>query len=175
MKAKLLSVAVAAMLGFFANSAFAQESEQEQVKSPLVTIITFASDYRFRGISQNLNDPVLQLAMPNGDSHEYAEERRLFYVALTRARSTVTLITIARKESPFVTELVKDQKLEIQNADGSANTSEVCPSCGTGFLVPRKGKNGPFFGCTGFPKCKKTRNVPSDPRQRSSGPANRLH
>ncbi len=62
MKAKLLSVAVAAMLGFFANSAFAQESEQEQVKSPLVTIITFASDYRFRGISQNLNDPVLQLA-----------------------------------------------------------------------------------------------------------------
>ena len=64
MKAKLLSAAVAAMLGFFANGAFAQDSEQEEeeAKSPLVTTITFASDYRFRGISQNLNDPVLQFA-----------------------------------------------------------------------------------------------------------------
>ena len=62
MKAKLLSAAVAAMLGFFANGAFAQDSDQqEQVKSPFVTTITFASDGRFRGISQNLNDPVLQL------------------------------------------------------------------------------------------------------------------
>ena len=125
--------------------------------------------------SRVADDPVLQLAMPNGDSHEYAEERRLFYVALTRARSTVTLITTASKESPFVTELVKDQKLEIRNADGSANTSEVCPSCGTGFLVPRKGKNGPFFGCTGFPKCKKTQNVRPDPGRRSRVHATRQH
>ena len=63
MKAKLLSAAVAAMLGFFANGAFAQDSEeQEEAKSPLVTTLTFVSDYRFRGISQNLNDPALQFA-----------------------------------------------------------------------------------------------------------------
>ena len=63
MKAKLLSAAVAAMLGFFANGAFAQDSdEQEEAKSPFVTTLTFVSDYRFRGISQNLNDPALQFA-----------------------------------------------------------------------------------------------------------------
>ena len=62
MKAKLLSAAVAAMLGFFANGAFAQDSEQEEAKSPLVTTLTFASDYRFRGISQNANNPVFQFA-----------------------------------------------------------------------------------------------------------------
>ncbi len=60
MKAKLLSAAVAAMLGFFANGAFAQDSEQEEAKSPFVATLTFVSDYRFRGISQNLNDPALQ-------------------------------------------------------------------------------------------------------------------
>ena len=63
MKAKLLSAAVAAMLGFFANGAFAQDSEEQaEVKSPFVTTVAFVSDYRFRGISQNLNDPVLQFA-----------------------------------------------------------------------------------------------------------------
>ncbi len=119
--------------------------------------------------SRVADDAVLQLAMPSGDAHEFAEERRLFYVALTRARSTVTLVTISRKESPFITELVKDQKLEIRNADGSLSSSEVCPSCGTGFLVPRKGKFGPFFGCTGFPRCTHTRNIPTGSRQISSG------
>lgn len=49
--------------------------------------------------SQIADDPVLLLAMPGGDAFENAEERRLFYVALTRARATVTLITIAHKET----------------------------------------------------------------------------
>ena len=76
MKAKLLSAAVAIMLGFFANGAFAQDSEeQEQVKSPFVTTIIFASDGRFRGISQNLNDPVLQL-----DSRYYTDSG--FYLGI---------------------------------------------------------------------------------------------
>ena len=60
MKVKLVSAAVVAILGFFANSASAQESDQQAV-SPLVTTLTFASDYRFRGISQTFNKPVLQL------------------------------------------------------------------------------------------------------------------
>ena len=62
--------------------------------------------------SRIADDPVLQLAMPGGDSYEYAEERRLFYVALTRARSTATLITLTHKESPFISELVKEQRLD---------------------------------------------------------------
>ena len=117
--------------------------------------------------SRVADDPVLQLAMPGGDSYEYAEERRLFYVALTRARSTATLITIAHKESPFITELVKEQQLEVVNADGSASSGELCPTCGQGFLVPRKGRYGHFFGCSTFPRCNFTRNAENDGRLRS--------
>lgn len=109
--------------------------------------------------SRVADDPVLQLAMPGGDSFEYAEERRLFYVALTRARSSVTLITLLHKESPFVVELVNDHKLEIRNLDGSENSSEVCPSCNEGFLVKRNGKYGLFYGCSRFPRCTHTRKA----------------
>lgn len=120
--------------------------------------------------SRIADDPVLQLAMPGGDSYEYAEERRLFYVALTRARSTATLITLKHKESPFISELVKEQRLEVRNADGSANSGEVCPepNCGGGFLVQRRGHYGMFFGCSTFPRCTYTRNIPGERRRRSN-------
>ena len=65
------------------------------------------------------DDPVLKLAMPRGDDFEYAEERRLFYVALTRAKLTATLVTIAHKQSPFVIELVKEQQVQFFDTNGS--------------------------------------------------------
>lgn len=34
----------------------------------------------------------------------------------------------------------------------------TCPKCGKR-LVERKGKNGKFIGCTGFPNCRYTRNI----------------
>jgi len=109
--------------------------------------------------SRIIDDPVLQLAMPNGDLYEFSEERRLFYVALTRARQTATLITVEGKESTFIKELVRDNQLTVLNADGSDSNFEVCPSCGTGSLVMRKGRYGHFLGCSNYPQCKHTRKV----------------
>lgn len=109
--------------------------------------------------SRVVDDPVLFLAMPSGDDFEYAEERRLFYVALTRARATVTLITIAHKESPFITELMLENQILMRISDGTQDFRELCPVCGDGFVVPKKGRHGSFLGCTGYPKCKHTRNI----------------
>jgi DNA helicase IV len=112
--------------------------------------------------SKVADDPVLQLAMPGGDSFEYAEERRLFYVALTRARISVTLFTISHKESPFITELVRDHRFEVKDSDGLVSSNEICPTCGSGFLVQRKGKYGPFMGCSSYPRCRHTRKLVAD-------------
>lgn len=100
------------------------------------------------------DDPVLQLAMPGGDSFEDAEERRLFYVALTRAKTSVTLITLAHKESPFIAELVKDYDLQVLDMDGEVAASRVCPTCGEGFMVQKTGPYGAFLSCNRFPKCR---------------------
>lgn len=40
----------------------------------------------------------------------------------------------------------------------AAAKEEVCPWCGR-LLVLRDGKKGEFWGCTGFPRCRYTRNV----------------
>lgn len=104
------------------------------------------------------DDPVLDLAMPSPESYAHAEERRLFYVALTRARRHVTLITPQQRMSPFVVELLGDPRVIVT---GSTTASvEICPTCGQGTMVQRNGPYGPFLGCSTFPKCNGTRRVP---------------
>jgi len=41
---------------------------------------------------------------------------------------------------------------------------EVCPECGKP-LVVRSGRRGKFIGCSGFPKCRYTRNLEDKPEQ----------
>jgi DNA helicase-4 len=130
--------------------------ESDHVIIPRVTAETLGFPSRV------IDDPVLQLAMPGGDAHEFAEERRLFYVALTRARQTVTLVTVTRKESAFISELVREHGLRIKNVNGEESGVEVCPACGVGFLVPRRGPYGSFLGCSTYPRCKQTRKLQSD-------------
>lgn len=107
--------------------------------------------------SQIEDDPVLQLAMPTPDLFPFSEERRLFYVALTRARRQVRIYTSRSKTSPFVTELTKAWDLKVETGDGEQ--MNACPRCSEGFLVLRHGKSGPFHGCSVYPRCGYTRKA----------------
>lgn len=106
-------------------------------------------------------DPVLDLAMPAPETFPHAEERRLFYVALTRARRAVVLITHPRQMSPFVIELLKDPRVTVTGTSDAP--VEICPGCGQGRLVERNGKFGPFLGCSTFPACTYTRDLRRPP------------
>lgn len=108
--------------------------------------------------SEIIDDPVLALAMSEADPFPHAEERRLFYVALTRARRQVTLVGVQGRESAFVTELLKDQRLELSPLS-TVDLSEPCPDCDGGVLVVRKRRSDAreFLGCSRFPSCRFTR------------------
>jgi DNA helicase-4 len=104
------------------------------------------------GFPSNItDDPVLDLAMPAPESFAHAEERRLLYVALTRARREVVLITPPDRMSPFVVELLKDPHVTL--ADRGGRPVEICPKCGEGTLVVRNGPYRPFLACSTFPSC----------------------
>jgi len=118
--------------------------------------------------SAKQDDPVLNFAMPSGDTFSQAEERRLFYVALTRARRSVAMFTVIGKVSEFLIELVEDKRLDILDRQGQPTSATVCPKCRKGFLVERHSRFGPFFGCTNYPLCKHTihQRRQRGPRQR---------
>lgn len=105
--------------------------------------------------SEVTDDPVLGLVMSDADRFAHGEERRLFYVALTRAKREVVLMTVEGKESSFVTELLKDGALTTSSLSTAAPVV-VCPACGQGALVLRRGPYSEFYGCTRFPACRHT-------------------
>ena len=99
------------------------------------------------------DDPVLRLAMPHGDDFALGEERRLFYVALTRARRTVTMFTVQGRRSPFLTELVDDGAVQVTTLAGQAISEQPCPACDAGVIIERNGPYGRFHSCSGYPRC----------------------
>lgn len=100
------------------------------------------------------DDSVLALAMPEGDTFPLGEERRLFYVALTRARRTVAMFTARGQCSTFLRELEDDRAVVITDTDGQAIKEAPCPACKQGVLVLRPGPYGEFRSCSNFPACK---------------------
>ncbi len=111
--------------------------------------------------SEITDDPILQAAMPLAEEFPFAEERRLFYVALTRARRGVFIYTLEFRRSAFLVEMEKKKQLTIVGQDGAAVSSEPCPACGNGFRKVRSGKYGEFYGCSNYPSCKWTQNIPA--------------
>lgn len=70
------------------------------------------------------DDPILDLAMPEKESYEFAEERRLLYVALTRARFSVTIVASCDSPSIFTKELVdptSEYSVKVEKLDASNN------------------------------------------------------
>lgn len=98
------------------------------------------------------DDPLLELAMPMAEAYPFAEERRLFYVALTRARQSVLLLTRAHHESPFLLELERTGQVTLSLA-GQDKPVRICPACQRGYTTERRSKYGRFVGCSQYPRC----------------------
>lgn len=99
------------------------------------------------------DDSILSLATPGGDNFPLSEERRLFYVALTRARRSVAMFTVQGRCSSFLRELESDGAVVITDADGKVLYEEHCPACREGVLIRRIGPYGEFRSCSNFPTC----------------------
>ena len=103
------------------------------------------------------DDPLLDLVMAAPEPHPNAEERRLLYVALTRARRQAFLLAEGGAPSAFVTELIDDR--ERVTVFGRPPEGDVaCPQCGEGHLERRENARdgNVFYGCSNWPHCEHT-------------------
>lgn len=107
------------------------------------------------------DDELLNLVLSNKSGYEYAEERRLWYVALTRSRKFTYIIANSKKPSRFLVE-IESQCFVINPTQKKDTEIEgvTCPSCKSGRLILRKSENSKnkFYGCSNYPYCKYTIN-----------------
>jgi len=109
--------------------------------------------------SEILDDPIINLFLIEKESYPNSEERRLFYVALTRARNEVWLKVNTKAPSQFVEELVKDETYYglIIDEENSMFLDYSCPKCNSTMIERRNsGNNSMFLGCRHYPRCNGT-------------------
>ncbi|WP_324044566.1 UvrD-helicase domain-containing protein [Aeromonas caviae] len=94
------------------------------------------------------NDPLIDVLLHH-DPFPDAEERRLFYVALTRAKRQCFVFFRKEAPSPFVLALM-DSSNKNMVTYRTGELPKKCSTCGKGFMIKHSGPWGAFLGCTRF-------------------------
>ncbi len=89
---------------------------------------------------------VINVFLEQKENFPDAEERRLFYVAMTRSRKKTLFFTVYGDESIFIQELYNEYQKSLLKG------LYECPLCGKQLIV-RKSNYGEFLGCTDYPNC----------------------
>ena len=119
-------------------------------------ILINADDNRIGFPNKMEDDELLDLVLSHKSEYEYAEERRLWYVALTRTRTYTYIIADEMSPSIFLKE-IEDQcvTLNDEHEHGGKEHEILCPHCKTGRLVIRSNEKtgSKFYGCSNYPYC----------------------
>ena len=100
------------------------------------------------------NDELIDLVLPNKENFIHGEERRLFYVALTRAKHFVYVIFDNDKSSPFLSEITKFGLQYVDNKLAPQLAKWRCNQCKIGELRPFTTKyNKTLYKCSFAPAC----------------------
>lgn len=118
----------------------------------VVVLDLCAGNYGFP--TEITDDPLLSLVLAAPEEYPHAEERRLLYVAITRARRQVFLLTKDETPSSFAEELINEAYNTTKFGQPSKSTLP-CPACIKGHLKRRENTldNSIFYGCSNYPYC----------------------
>ncbi|MDD5509678.1 MAG: UvrD-helicase domain-containing protein [Dehalococcoidales bacterium] len=111
------------------------------------------------------DDEMLQLVLSEPDKFAFAEERRLFYVALTRTKNSVYILVPNQNPSCFIDDIICHPEVNLVPLDNvervDFNSSLKCPRCKKGNLVMRLNSKTSehFMGCSNYPRCGYTRKI----------------
>ena len=115
--------------------------------------------------SQKSTDPLLQLIDKRDSDEIKREERRVFYVAVTRAKKRIILITVNFEQSEYIEEILSNNEFDKEISDDNGyecyiekyiseqeEKVKICDICGHP-MEKRKRNEKEIWGCTSYPYC----------------------
>ncbi len=102
--------------------------------------------------NQIADDPILAMLLSAKEDVMFAEERRVFYVAMTRTKNRLYILTPNEDPSSFLEDLPDEARCQATIDHDTA----PCPKCKKGHLTlrtPKFGDKTPFYGCSNYPRC----------------------
>ena len=117
-------------------------------------VLLNANDDRLGFPNKIEDDVLLHLVLSSKSNYPYEEERRLFYIALTRARKYVYILANREHPSIFLKEILSQCQGMNSKQVISIEAGISCPRCHSGRLVLRQDKRGnQFYCCSNYPYC----------------------
>ncbi|WP_298971764.1 UvrD-helicase domain-containing protein [uncultured Roseobacter sp.] len=110
-------------------------------------IILGAATNRMGFPSEIVDDPLLDLVLPEPEKFDHAEERRLFYVAMTRARQSVIVLADREKPSVFSRELIEKPEYGAIELGEAGIAEHRCGACGGRMLAHTSKKGRLYYQC----------------------------
>ncbi len=105
-------------------------------------IVLASSPYRFEFPCDAIDHPILSALLPKGERYPLAEERRIWYVALTRAKKATIVLSTPSGTSPFVEEMTVSRHVE----------DFLCPTCHRPLVSAHVGDKE-ILRCPNYPYC----------------------
>ena len=118
-----------------------------------VILLNFRND-KLGFPNQIIDDPVLNFVLTNAEDYRFAEERRLFYVAITRTKNRTYVLVDNKNPSSFFKEFSESTSVFFKSTGRRTSGRQTkCPVCKTGDLLKVEHDGKTFVGCSNFPRC----------------------
>lgn len=142
------------------NIEFLSVHKSKGLEADNVIILNFKND-KLGFPNQIEDDEILNLVLTSAENYRFAEERRLFYVAITRTKNRTFILTDNVNPSLFFKEFPESSSVCYASFKKRTESQSYCPLCKTGTLLKVDHEGKSFIGCSNYPRCRYTISNPT--------------
>ena len=116
-------------------------------------VVVLNNTNKIKGFPSKIeNEKLIDLILDREEQYPFEEERRLFYVAMTRCKKGLFFMVDYDIKSEFIMEIEGDKSIKFDKR--YYKYRDVCPKCFIGTLIEKNNDNREYKICSNYPICK---------------------
>ena len=122
-------------------------------------VVVLNNTNKIKGFPSKIeNENLIDLILEKEEKYPFEEERRLFYVAMTRCKKGLFFMVDYDIKSEFIMEIEGDKSIKFDNR--YYKSRYVCPKCFIGILEEKNSNSKIINICSNYPICNYIEDIP---------------